>query len=242
MSNLPFPLFHGTSLLFLDSIKHNGLIGAATQKFKPLEFLNQTYILSNDNSVIANSKEWNLLGQNGLANKEKIVQVIHQSERHYQHKDLYLTTSKGKAGGYAKNSGGELLQTCFHMIQLFEKYSITIPENILVEFDEIINLNNSKHEPIVLEVYDLPLKKLKSGEKGEPILEQFKEIAEHQIRWAQKSREVKDFDTIIEFLDKETSVEKVLALIKEYYDDDFYPELNFRIEGDIPWEFIREVL
>jgi hypothetical protein len=271
MITLPFPVYHGTSSLFLESIKNNGLIKEYVVKnYKALELIEILYDTIN-NSSIKEKPEWlsPIIGIKSYF-REKVEEILEQDSRHYQHSDLYISTSSHWARRYAdyesyieskepkpRNGLGELLNFCQDLYSLLNKYNVDIDSNTRSKYSNTFKLFEMESKPVVIQINNLPLSKLKSGEKGEPLskilfsfaneafLSNFKKDLSEAEKMFMKENDFIDGEKQKKYLDelndKNHSVNSIIELLKDSNIKEFPEDYNFRIEGDIPYEMIDQI-
>jgi hypothetical protein len=172
---LKFPLYHGTSTLFLDSIKKNGLGGRnIVEELGIINLLKELEDLCEKH--LSNIEEWEFLYKYQIS---LITSQCILPGGNYQHGNLYLTPSLKKAAQYAENKfGSEILSEVYSLINLLRKYSIPFSDSILKKYKNIFDLEDKNKNPLIIEVNEIPIIYLSESEKGEPKEENIIKIEE----------------------------------------------------------------
>jgi hypothetical protein len=158
---LSYPLYHGTSSLFLDSILTNGLAG-----------INPVI----DWKVIDLAAEVLRIYKDNLSSNEDFLYLFEKMVRqeggrfNMQHGDTYLSASIYTAAKYAANSrfGSELLtQTMLYLEKLISKEVPGLDE-LSPQFDQLTSLISTNPSPILIEVSDISSVDLIAEDGGDP--------------------------------------------------------------------------
>jgi len=159
---MDFKYYHGTSTIFLDSIRNNGL-GTINPNidFKNLEVLAflknkcEKYIVDNENYKKIRASTIAMVNQSHLqfVDKNGNSQIVN-----FRHNGIYVSMSRIKAATYAASnkSGSEILERCITLYKLLKKKNIefSIPEKInLFNIEQYID-HDAK--PIIVEVQFVP--------------------------------------------------------------------------------------
>ena len=174
--NLSFPLYHGTSTYFLESIKMNGLGGRNLIKdLKAIEFLKDLEKLCDIN--LSTIEKW----QYGLKYPISLItsqRVVHGGN--FQNGSVYLTPSIYTATRYSKNKfGSEVLSEIFNTLNLLREYSIALPKELEMLYRQIIELESREFRPVVIEIPSIPISYLCSDEKGGSVESQIMKIEKY---------------------------------------------------------------
>jgi len=170
MKNLNFPLYHGTSSLFINKIKESGLGGFnPIEYYKVIELLKELEILADTH--LYDSSEWIHVAGNPLSTKPIVSRITSQTERHWQHGEVFLTSSLNTAIGYSNKSkfGSEAFTVTFALLELLKKHNVYIENKIFDLYSNLISLSDKEYFPVIFKIENLPIKFLKCGEKGETI-------------------------------------------------------------------------
>lgn len=166
MTNIGFKYYHGTSTLFLDSIKKTGLGGTNPNiDFKNLEVLRFLYRQA-ENHLLDNSDYLKVRSTTQAMSQQGIVDLIQQNgERqrcYFRHDGIYIALSIMRAIVYANQNkyGSEIVGRCVFLYNLLKAKigDFKIPKDInLFGIDKLAGL---LLEPIIIEVsnvndYDL---------------------------------------------------------------------------------------
>ena len=156
----PVPLYHGTSKLFLPSIRSVGL-GAKDPNvtFRTREMLDE----------LVNAREWNWDEDPDLVVARNIIeQRVTRGGLNFRHGSAYLSPSKTTAVRYALNnrSGSEFLSTTFCMFEKLKTYDLCGANRIIKKYPELLKLYEMPHQPLLIEALDIPIRNLRS-ERGE---------------------------------------------------------------------------
>ena len=173
---IPFPLYHGTSTLFLDDIVRCGLGGK---------------------NPIA---EWGVLGfvrellplvEAHLGDNPQLVQKIHSFGRmarqdvggwNFQHGDTYLSPSSSTAIRYATNKrfGSELLTYAIDFLQeLVQREMPGIRDRMYQRFPHMFRFLDISPAPILIEIPRLPYAAIAADEHGRDPAESLAKLCRH---------------------------------------------------------------
>ena len=150
MSKLTFPLFHGTSTLFLDSIRKNGL-GAINpvEQYGALEFLNALYPICK--KELSEDSQWQI---EGFLLESIIDQKISKGGFNWRHGNAYVSPECSKAVNHAlyNEYGSEALTMAIRWYErlLHQKPKFDFPEEITSS--QLLELRGHYFEPIIVEV------------------------------------------------------------------------------------------
>lgn len=188
---LKFSLYHGTSTIFLDSIKKNGL----GSSYKNISFDLSIFKKLCDAHIHIKSNWWNdnsYIWQSML--NEKNNQYVN-----FRYGGTYLTPSKFTASSYAKNFkyGSELLSSIIEAYEALTLLDPLLSSNLMKDHPDIIESITLYHEPLVLKIDHIPLTKLLSEHDQDPINQinkmlSISKIVDPEISWQQFNFLVKD--------------------------------------------------
>lgn len=177
MTSIDFKYYHGTSTIFLDSIRKTGLGGINPNlDFKNLEVLRFLYKQA-ENHLLDNSDYLKIRATTQAMSQQGIVDLIQQNGEkqrcYFRHDRIYIALSIMRAIVYACQNeyGSEIVGRCVFLYNLLKaKISeFTIPKDInLFGIDKIAEL---RHEPIIIEIsnvndYDLGKEDGKTAEEA----------------------------------------------------------------------------
>jgi len=155
MKTLDFPLYHGTSSLFIDSIKEKGL-GAVNivKEYNLINTLKDVFDYATKINVVDWQQEY------------FVPKIINQESNNsnWQHGQVYLSSSENKAISYAKSNkyGSEILSNIIEVYQA------------IIESDSSYNLDNEfiqsildkDYEPVIIKLDNIPIEILSSESNG----------------------------------------------------------------------------
>ena len=159
---VPVPLYHGTSTLFLQSIRSGGL-GAKDPNvtFRTREMLDE----------LASAREWNWdEDPDLLAARYIIEQRVTRRGFNFRHGSTYLSPSKTTAVRYALSNrfGSELLSTTFCMFEKLKADDFHRANWIIEKYSELLDLYNMPHQPLLIEALDIPIRNILSESGKDP--------------------------------------------------------------------------
>lgn len=171
---MTIPLHHGTSSLFLSSIREHGLGGInLIEQLKVREFFAEIFKICE--VVLAGDTEWETC---------KFVpellrdQVSNGDSANYQHGDTYLTPSRASAVGYALTNrfGSELISNAHRLLTLVQKRRPEQLGGCGIVNHPLMELFAADHKPVVLKIYNMPISVLSSegGDSPEKSLDYLK--------------------------------------------------------------------
>ena len=150
MSKLTFPLFHGTSTLFLDSIRENGL-GAINpvEQYWTLEFLNALYPICK--KELSEDLQWQI---EGFLLESIIDQKISKGGFNWRHGNAYVSPGCSRVVNHAlyNEYGSEAVTMAIRWYErlLHQKPKFDFPEEITSS--QLLELRGHHFEPIIVEV------------------------------------------------------------------------------------------
>ncbi len=159
---MPVPLYHGTSRLFLPSIRSRGL-GAQDPNvtFRSREMLDE----------LASAREWSWYEDPDLLSIRYIAdQRVTGGGFNFRHGRTYLSPSKTTAVRYALGNrfGSELLSTTLRLFEKLQAFDQRSAHEIISRYPELLQLSTSAHQPLLVEVWDIPIRHLRSEDGGDP--------------------------------------------------------------------------
>ena len=166
--NLALPLFHGTSSIFIESIRQHGLGGVnPIQQYDVVPFMQRLF--ERCQRRLAGSREWEI--------KANIIGAIAQQEVkgfNFRHGATYLTPARYVAARYACSNrlGSEAISEAAECLLL-------LPDEDRTELRRhpVAQLFDARHEPIVIRVESVPVSYLRTEYGGDP-REQLDEMVE----------------------------------------------------------------
>ncbi|PIQ49769.1 MAG: hypothetical protein COW03_03355 [Cytophagales bacterium CG12_big_fil_rev_8_21_14_0_65_40_12] len=157
-----FKYFHGTSTIFLDSIKKHGLgtinPNIELRNLDVLKFLFElceTHIPHNLKHQELKDSSWAMVHQ-GI--HELVDEKGNSLNLYYRHDGIYVSLSRIRAATYSvlNKYGSEILERCIQLYELLqnEGIEVNIPSEIdLFNFRQYIDIET---KPIMIEVRDVP--------------------------------------------------------------------------------------
>lgn len=162
MKKLPFPLYHGTSTLFTDSIREKGLGGNdSIKELKVLDFLSELEKLADE--TLTNNENW-------IYSPKYSISQITSQKTGFQHGQVYLSPSRHTAGRYSQRTyGSEAISSIFEVVDILRSNNIQISNDLINRFQTIMHLETVEKKPILYEISDLPIDFLLMGENHEDV-------------------------------------------------------------------------
>lgn len=165
---IPFPLYHGTSTLFLDDIVEYGLGGKnPILDWGVLEFAQELlpYVEAN----LGDDQQW-------MPKIQSFGRMVRQETGHwnFQHGDTYLTPSQDTALRYATNTrcGSELLSYAVDLLQELAQRNVSgIRDRLYHQFPFMFRFLDINPAPLLIAVDGLPYEALASAENGGDVSE-----------------------------------------------------------------------
>lgn len=163
---LNFPLYHGTSTIFLDSIIANGL-GAVNpmSDWKVYELCKEVYALSE-----THLKSTKLFDVSGYSFK-RMAEQSNQGAFNFQHGDTYLSASINTAVSYAidKEYGSELLTYTINFLKELLRLDLPkVKSDLFSKYGKVFGLIEAKPSPVLLQVTNLKADKLTDEHGNDP--------------------------------------------------------------------------
>jgi hypothetical protein len=171
---LTIPLHHGTSSLFLDSIREHGLGGVnPIEQLKVREYFSDVFKLCD--VALAGDAEWEVCK---FVPKMLMDQISKGDNANYQHGDTYLSPSRGSAIGYALTNrfGSELISNAHRLFSLVKERRPEPLDNIELMHHPLQDILEKAHKPILLKINNIPISILASegGNSPDKTLEDIK--------------------------------------------------------------------
>jgi hypothetical protein len=156
---LAFPLYHGTSSLFVDSILKNGLGGRnPIQELGVVPFLKSLHEICQH--LLHNDPEW--------LSKKSVIEKMMNQEPKFRHGCGFLSFSKLTAVRYAASNpfGSEIISNAARLYELVIKREPRYLSELQLTKYPIIALVNKSPYPVLVEVSRVHISNLQ-GEQGE---------------------------------------------------------------------------
>lgn len=156
-----FEYYHGTSTVFLNSIKRTGLGGINPNiEYKTLDLLKFLAIEAKKNIPDNLYYRNNHTSINAMANQQPVILETPSGRKqkfHYRHDNIFIALSLQRAVVYAtiNKYGSEILQTC---INLYQELTVSNPEfTIPKELNAISieQLTKLEPEPIIIKISNI---------------------------------------------------------------------------------------
>ena len=190
MSQLDFPLYHGTCTLFLERIAQHGLGGwDPIKEWRVLECLRKVLPIAEKN---AGRSE---IIRSHIGNARSMAEQVNAG-LNFQHGSVYLSPSKETAVRYAcgKKKGSELISRVVLLIEELNRLNVTeVKTDLYQEFPEVFHLQDIDAAPVLICIPQLNPDVLIS-ERGEPPEDNLAKIRDLQVRfpgsWEQLSQQL----------------------------------------------------
>ena len=163
---LTIPLYHGTNLLFYDSIKEYGLGGRnPLTELRVIELLKELIVIC-EQSLPAD-EDWILRMQ---VAKSIASQEVTRGGFNFRHGSAYLAASLEKAVRYAVSSefSSEALGQFMMLWKRLRGSHVTLPPNVENSSRPIVELASGRKTPLVIQVSDVAVSSLSAEDGGEP--------------------------------------------------------------------------
>jgi hypothetical protein len=159
------PLYHGTSAVFLASIRAFGL-GAEN----PHHRLNTIELLRELNAIAEihlQADEWYLIEKFSIENM--VAQEVTASRLNFRHGSVYLTPAKMVAVRYAVSNslGSELLSYAIELFGRLREFGCGQLDAITGRYSNALSLVDKPREPVLIEARDIPLENLRAESGGD---------------------------------------------------------------------------
>ena len=166
---LEFPLYHGTSSIFIESILKQGL-GASRPK--GIFDINILQNLADELSNKSQSTEW--WQANSLIIEKMIAQKVTQAGFNFCYCGTYFSPSRSTAVNYANNVfGSELISEIFFAHKALHDVNPKAALKVIPNSHALHELFNKKHQPIILKTSYIKASSLRT-EQGESVEQQLK--------------------------------------------------------------------
>jgi hypothetical protein len=160
------PLYHGTNLLFYDSIRRHGLGGRnLIGELRVIEFLRKLIAICEASLPV--EEDWILEMQMA---KYIASQEVTGGHFNFRHGSAYLATSLSRAVRYAVSSefGSEALAYFMLLWRRLHDGQITLPSSIGVDCRRIVEFASGEKAPLVLRLDGIALSALSAEDGGDP--------------------------------------------------------------------------
>lgn len=156
MTNIDFPLYHGTSNIFLPSILEHGLGKInPSYDFHYLETLKCLFELAEQNLMSVNEFRGIYDTTRAMSMQAKLKLCIKGKDEifNFRHDGIYLALSIKRAISYAtvNKYGSEILSTSIILMDLLDKYTIDY-SNIGFAIDDFLKIREVEAKPIILKI------------------------------------------------------------------------------------------
>lgn len=170
---MTLPLYHGTSSLFVDSIREKGL-GARNPiaDYGVVQFLESIYPICEE--LFTTDDEW-------IARRVIIRPMMRQEVTaggfNFQHGESYLTPCRGSAVGYALSNllGSELISVACFLFRMIEKHRPGELERRAFPRGPLLKLFCQSPSPYLVTARNVPVQAL-VGERGNPVQEVIEQL------------------------------------------------------------------
>lgn len=194
---VPFPLYHGSSSLFLSSFKPGTTPAPWPYKRAALCLLNDVWAdLSQRGGQLPAEIRDDLLWDITYEEMPFYVRnIIDQVSRHsnWQHGELYLTPSKLKAVEYARGGaryGGELVTMCKDALDSLTRVDPERAKQLIGRVPDLSTLlSGTDCPPILVEFVDVRLTDLSTETQGGDVLEELCSLTDKKLLEALGSEE-----------------------------------------------------
>jgi len=245
------PLFHGTSSIFLPSIKKEGLGGVFPFHEKGLELL--TKLTDYADQYLGQDDDWQCqkLGIDKMLNQKS------EESFNWQHGQVYVCMSRQTACNYATSNflGSELLTESYQIICLL-KNKLKV-DNLSPDFlpSWFLDLIDSDPQPVLIEIKGIHIDRLQSEQGEEPFkvisrVNTWRESRVTEFEKVEMARNAVKLDAANNLQGQSTNFIENISIVlahrgvtKEHFIDDYIEACisqdNFRlISGIVPEEQI----
>lgn len=163
---ITIPLYHGTNLLFYESIKRHGLSGLnLIKELCVIELLRELIAICDDS--LPDEEDWILRMQSA---KFIASQDVTGGGFNFRHGSAYLAASIQKAVRYAISSefSSEALAQFMMLWNRLEDRRIIVPEAVVTRSKPIVEFASGKKAPLVLQLSDVPICDLTAENGSDP--------------------------------------------------------------------------
>ena len=190
MADLEFPLYHGTSTLFLESIAQHGLGGwDPIKEWRVLECLRKVLPIAERHA----GRSEIILSH--IGNARSMAEQVNAG-LNFQHGSVYLSPSKETAVRYAcgKKKGSELISRTVLLIEELVRLNVEdVVKGLFHEFPEVFYLQDIDAAPVLICIPQLDPDMLLS-ERGESPADNLANIRHNQVsipdNWEQVSQQL----------------------------------------------------
>lgn len=172
---LPFPLYHGTSTTWEQSIRTHGLGGRnIVHEFRALDYYRRAAEI-----VLERRDVFRLRVDEKWVLEQLVSQLAHVSTWNWRHGGLYLTPSECLANQYAgdRRFGSELLSACYDLHEKLVGAQSSVAYGFVGEYPELMRAFCDKGRPLVIKLHHARVAGL-TTECGESCNHQVLEILE----------------------------------------------------------------
>lgn len=160
------PLYHGTSRIFLPSIKETGL-GAKNPNLAldTLDFLGDIA-----HTIQLNWSEEPGFALDMVAVRPMLEQRVTGGGFNFRHSNTYLSAAQWKAVGYALNNiyGSELLSQALSLFAKLKTFDKANADQIASKYPAVVDVASLAHQPLLVEILHVPIQDLRSERGGDP--------------------------------------------------------------------------
>ena len=168
ISQVPFPLYHGSSSHYLAHFEPGSPPAKWPYKSAALKLLRDA---------------WTILRARGVDPEWWVERVLDQSSGHanWQHGALYVTPSKSSAVRYSGGGavyGGELLTFCRRAIDQLRALDREVTRRLLKEAQSVVGFLDGGGWPLLVELSDVNVGDLSPERASNDVTEKLKELAD----------------------------------------------------------------
>ena len=173
--HLEFSLYHGTSSIFIESIRKHGLGASRPKDIFDINILNS---LANELSDKHPDVEW--WQANSFIIENMLPQRVTNAGLNFRYGGTYFSPSRCTAENYAKSNvfGSELISMIFNAHKSLHDADPCTAERIIPKNHPLHELFKKTHQPIILRTKYIKASSLRT-EQGEPVEQQL----ENMIQW-----------------------------------------------------------
>ncbi len=166
MHRFPFPLYHGTSSIFIPSIIDLGLGGhdpvaasGGVECLKRLLLLADRHLSSNDSWQIERPTL-----------EAMCQQRVTNGNMNFRHGTIYVSPARDTAVQYAltNSHGSELLSSCINVYKQLKKTNESLVAFVEIDFPEIASLALSMSVPILIRIDGQSIASLRTEQGSDP--------------------------------------------------------------------------
>ena len=163
---VPFPLYHGTSTIFLPSILEAGLGGQnPVAEYRGVQCLDRLVDIAD--VAFQDSSEWGL-ERIGLDLMRR--QAITGGHMNFRHGGAYLSPAEITAVRYAESNavGSELLSECVNLFRRLAEKGASDVYPLRIEFRKVFELSLHIGKPVLIQITDLPRQSIQTEQAEDP--------------------------------------------------------------------------